>query len=265
MTGKLARLKSWFGDKPDAIVALSGGVDSALVAYAAFKTLGSSAVAVTADYQTLSSDELESASTVAEEIGIEHQIITYSELENPDFVRNGKDRCFYCRAELAGRLVSLARSKGVRCIVDGTNADDLGDYRPGIAALQSAGIRSPLADVQMRKSEIRLLARQAGLSVYDRPSNSCLASRVPWGQAITSERLIRIDLAEKYVKQMLGIRQIRVRDLDGAAKIEVLPHDIPAVRQHSGDILSQLRLIGFSGLEIDPDGYSPGKLNVIAD
>jgi len=265
MTDKLERLRSWFGDKPNAIVALSGGVDSALVAYAAFKALGNSAVAVTADYQTLSSDELESASAVAKEIGIRHQIVTYSELENPDFVKNDKDRCFHCRSELAERLVSLARSKGTRCIVDGTNADDLGDYRPGIAALQNNGIQSPLADVQMRKNEVRLFARRVGLSVYDRPSNSCLASRVPWGQAITSERLIRIDLAEKYVKQTLGIKQIRVRDLNGAAKVEVLPHDISAVRQHSGDILSQFRLIGFSDLEIDPDGYSPGKLNVIAD
>ncbi len=262
---KLERLESWFGDKPGAIVALSGGVDSALVAHAAFGALGDSAVAVTADYKTLSSDELDSASAVAREIGIEHQIITYSELENPDFVRNDKNRCFYCRSELAGRLVSLARSRGIRCIVDGTNADDLGDYRPGIAALRDNGIQSPLVDVGMHKDEVRSFARRAGLSVFDRPSNSCLASRVPWGQSITSEGLVRIDLAERHVRRVLNVRQVRVRDLDGTARIEVLPHEIGLAQNRSRDLFSYLQMIGFSDVEIDPRGYSPGRLNVIAD
>ena len=265
MMDKLELLESWFGDKPNAIVALSGGVDSALVAYAAFRTLHDSAIAVTADYQTLSSDELESASKVAQEIGIEHQIITYSELENPDFVKNDKNRCFHCRSELAEHLLSLAKSRNIRCIVDGTNIDDLGDYRPGITALQNNGIQNPLLDVRMQKNEIRSFAKKIGLSIYDKPSNSCLASRVPWGQVITSERLIRIDLAEKYVKQMLDIKQIRVRDLDGTAKIEVLPHDISQIKLHHDEILCQFKLIGFSSLKIDPEGYSTGKLNVIAD
>ncbi len=265
MTDKLEQLESWFGDKHGAVVALSGGVDSALVAYAAFRALGGSAVAATADYQTLSSDELDSASTVAREIGIEHQIITYSELENPDFVKNDKNRCFYCRSELAQHLMSLAKSRQIRCIVDGTNVDDLGDYRPGIAALRGNGVQSPLVDVDMRKGEVRSFARRAGLSVFDRPSNSCLASRIPWGRSITSEGLVRVDLAERRVRQTLGIRQVRVRDLDGTAKIEVLPHDIDLVQNHSADLSSYLKMIGFSDVRIDPEGYSPGKLNVIAD
>jgi len=262
---KLQWLVSWFDDKDGAIVALSGGVDSALVAKAALLSLGRSAVAVTADYRTLSSDELDSASTVAKEMGIEHIVIRYDELENADFVKNDQDRCFHCRSELARHLIPLAKSRGIRCIVDGTHADDLGDYRPGIAALQGSGIRSPLVEVGMQKSEVRRAARMLGISIHDRPSNSCLASRVPWGQAITSERLVRIDLAERYVRQMLGIRQIRVRDLGGNARIEVLPHDIAKVQKRRGEISSQLRLIGFDSLEIDPDGYRTGKLNVIAD
>lgn len=262
---KLQQLVSWFDDKDGVIVALSGGVDSALVAKAALLSLGSSAVAVTADYRTLSSDELDSASTVAKEMGIEHVVIRYDELENEDFVKNDQNRCFHCRSELAQRLISLAKSRGVQCIVDGTHADDMGDYRPGIAALRGNGIRSPLAEVGMQKGEVRSAALTLGISIHDRPSNSCLASRVPWGQAITSERLVRIDLAEKYVKRLLGIRQIRVRDLDGNARIEVLPHDIPKVQKRRDEISSQFRLIGFDALEIDPDGYRTGKLNVIAD
>ncbi len=259
------QLVSWFDGKTGALVALSGGVDSALVAHAAFSSLGGSAVAVTANYQTLSSDELDSAASVAEEIGIRHEIISYNELERPDFVKNDRNRCFYCRSELAGHLVALAKSRGIGCIVDGTNADDLGDYRPGIAALRGNGIQSPLVDVRMTKDEVRSLARYNGISVHDRPSNSCLASRIPWGRMITVERLARIDLAERFVRQMLGIRQIRVRDMHGTAKIEVLPHDIGLVREHGEDILSRFLMIGFSGMEIDPDGYSSGKLNVVAD
>ncbi len=264
--GKMARLVSWFDGRPGAMVALSGGVDSALVAHAAFLSLGGSAVAVTADYKTLSADELESATSVAREIGIRHVVIRYTELENPDFVRNDRNRCFYCRTELASRLLSLARSMGIRDVADGTNADDLGDYRPGMAAMRDGGIHSPLVDVGMTKAGVRAAARAAGLSVHDRPSNSCLASRIPWGQAVTAERLARIELAERFVRQLLGApRQVRVRDVGGAARIEVLPADIPRVVQSRGAIQSRLAMIGFTSVEVDPDGYSPGKLNVIAD
>ena len=263
--GKLERLVSWFGGKPGVIVALSGGVDSALVAHAAFSSLGDSALAATADYRTLSSDELDSAKRVAAEIGIRHTVLTYDELENPDFVKNDRNRCFHCRSELAGHLLGLAASRGIRDIVDGTNADDLGDYRPGITALRNGGIRSPLVEVNMTKAEVRSAARSAGISVHDRPSNSCLASRLPWGRAVTAERLLRIELAEKFVRQALGITQIRVRDMGGTARIEVLPCDIPRIRRNRGDISARFRLIGFSSLEIDPGGYRPGKLNLVAN
>ena len=265
MTDRLRRLVSWFDEKPGVIVALSGGVDSALVAHAAFSSLDDSAVAVTADYRTLSSDELNSATCVAKEIGIKHIVITYDELENPRFVQNDKNRCLYCRSELAGHLVALSKSMGVQHIVDGTNIDDLGDYRPGIAAMWDNGIQSPLVDVHMSKDEVRLFARQVGLSVHDRPSNSCLASRIRWGQTVTPERLARIELAEGFIKRMLRIKQIRVRDLAGTARVEVMPKDIARVQQYSQDILLQLKMIGFSGMVVDMEGYSPGKLNVIAD
>ena len=258
-------LESWFADKRAVIVALSGGVDSALVAYAAFKSLRDSAVAVTADYRTLSSDELDSATSVAAEIGIRHVIISYDELKNESFTKNDNRRCFHCRSELAGRLQELARSENIRHIIDGTNLDDLGDYRPGIEALQRNEIQSPLAMLRIGKLEVRAAARHVGLSIHDRPSNACLASRIPWGTAITSERLARIDLAERFVKQACNIRQVRVRDIEGAARVEVMPDDIPHLHVHADALDRQFRMIGFSSLRVDPDGYSPGKANVIVD
>ena len=193
---KLEQLSQWFSDKKSVMVALSGGVDSALVAYSAHKALGDSALAVTADYKTLAQEELDSAKRICQEIGIRHMVISYSELQNEDFVRNDKNRCFYCRSELSEHLLGVAKKENITCIVDGTNLDDLGDYRPGITALRNNGIQSPLVEVQFSKQEIRQAAKALGLSVYERPSNSCLASRIPWGQRVTAERLARIEIGD---------------------------------------------------------------------
>ena len=209
------------------LVALSGGVDSALVSLAAFEALGDSAVAVTADYSTLSQEELDSARSVCAEIGMKHMMITYDELENPDFVKNNNDRCFHCRMELGRRLTDLADGmEGSWMIVDGTNLDDLGDYRPGIDAMRQNRVRSPLVEVGFDKQAVRKAAQAAGLSIYDRPSNACLASRIPWGEQITAERLARIEMGERVVRQMSGARQVRVRDVGGSARIEVEPEMI---------------------------------------
>ena len=263
---EIGGLVEWFGGKGRVMVALSGGVDSALVAYAAFAKLGDSAVAVTADYKTLSEDELAAAKGVCSEIGIRQILLDYDELENGDFVRNDSNRCFYCRMELGERLAGLAKEHGADLIVDGTNTDDLGDYRPGIEALRRHGIRSPLVEAGFAKSDVRRAARDAGLSVHDRPSNSCLASRSPWGQRVTAEGLVRIELAEKMVRKVVGTGQVRVRDIGGTAKIEV---DAGAVALLQGDALrgleEGLEVIGFGSVQVDPEGYRPGKINVIAD
>ena len=263
---KLDELKNWFADKNKVFIALSGGVDSALVAYAAFQTLGNSAIAVTADYKTLSKEELQTAKQVCTEIGIEQLFLDYDELENPEFTKNDPTRCFHCRLELGDHLLELAKRHNVSIIVDGTNIDDLGDFRPGIEALKQNGIRSPLVETNFSKSQIRDTAKSAGLSVFDKPSNSCLASRIPWGQRVTAERLARIEYGEIIIKQLTKTKQVRVRDFNGTAKIEV---EKEMISVFDDDILKQvdekLKMIGFSSVQIDQEGYKPGKINVIAD
>jgi uncharacterized protein len=263
---KLEQLENWFSDKQSVLVALSGGVDSALVAYAAYQKLGNSALAVIADYKTLAQEELDSAKKICQEIGIRHLVISYDELQNENFVKNDKNRCFHCRTELSEHLKEIASKENISLIVDGTNLDDLGDYRPGIVALRNNGVRSPLVEVGLTKQEIRDIAKLVGLSAYDRPSNSCLASRIPWGQRVTAERLARIEVGEAFVKQILGAKQVRVRDIDGLAKIEVGADDLYLLEKTKLDeLFAKLHSIGFYSAVVDPDGYKPGKINVIAD
>jgi pyridinium-3,5-biscarboxylic acid mononucleotide sulfurtransferase len=162
----LNKLVEWFSSNTkSAVVALSGGVDSAVVALGAKKALGSNAMCITANYKTLSAEELANAEKIAREVGIAHMILDYDELQNPEFVKNDQLRCYHCRNELGQRLVSEARKYGINLIVDGTNVDDLTDYRPGIMALRKNGIRSPFVEIQMGKSQIRSLAQESGLSV----------------------------------------------------------------------------------------------------
>jgi len=267
MKTQLTKLLNWFDDKNSVLVALSGGVDSALVAYAAYITLGKSAIAVTADYKTLAQEELEYAKKISSEIGIKHMVIEYNELDNESFVKNDNNRCFYCRSELSEHLLEIAKEFGSDMIVDGTNIDDLGDYRPGVLALRENGIRSPLTETEFSKKMVREAAKSIGLSVYDKPSNSCLASRIPWGQSVTAERLARIEIGEKIVKQLTGAKQVRVRDMNGIAKIEVGVDELSLLENNTmlQKIKDQLKLIRFDDVSIDPEGYRPGKINVITN
>ena len=262
---KFLQLLNWFDNKDSVLVSLSGGVDSALVAYAAFQALGKKSFAVTADYKTLSKEELDTSKKIADEIGIKHIIINYNELANPSFVKNDSNRCFYCRDELSEKLIQTAKQFQVDVIVDGTHIDDLGDYRPGIDALRKNGIKSPLLDVNLSKDEIRKICKDVGLTIYNRPSNSCLASRIPWGQRVTAERLARIEMGETMIKQLTGFQQVRVRDLDGTAKIEVEPDNVLLIynKNYLEQIIKKLQMIGFSSVIIDPDGYRTGKMNLI--
>lgn len=264
---KLEQLINWFDGKNKVLVALSGGVDSALVAYASYRSLGHLAIAVTADYKTLAQEELNSAKKICSEIGIQHIITEYNELDNPDFVKNDKNRCFHCRTQLATHLIELSKNYANSIIVDGTNLDDLGEYRPGIVALRENGVRSPLVEIGLTKTEVRDFAKKVGLSVYDRPSNSCLASRIPWGHKVTAEKLARIEKGENIVKHLLGAKQVRVRDLGKDARIEIGQNELYLLAdlQKISILTERLKDLGFESVLIDQDGYRPGKLNVIAD
>lgn len=274
-----ARLVQWFSDnnnnnnsnsrgdkKRGAIVALSGGVDSAVVALAAKKALGQDAVAVTADYKTLAEEELATARRVAQEIGIRHLVIEYDELENQDFVKNDGTRCYHCRTELGQHLVQEAQKLGgIGLIVDGTNLDDLSDYRPGIRALRENGVRSPMAELGIAKKQVRAIAKEHGLSVYDKPSNACLASRIPAGMEVTYEKLRRIESSEIAVKSIFGVRQVRVRDHGDVARVEVGKDELERMFDAAKLALldKKLKELGFAFVAVDAGGYRQGKLAVV--
>jgi uncharacterized protein len=260
------RLSSWFLQNGErALVALSGGVDSAVVALAARKALGDRAIAITADYKTLAAEELESAKNVAKEIGIDHVIIEYDELENAEFVKNDGTRCYHCRTELGQHLSREAEKRNIQLMVDGTHIDDLSDYRPGIRALRENGVRSPLAELGISKAGVRQIAKEHHLSVHDRPSNACLASRIPAGMEVTYEKLRRIECAEMAVKSIFGVRQVRVRDHGETARIEVGKEELgkvfDAVKLELVD--TKLKELGFKFVAVDGAGYRQGKLAVV--
>jgi uncharacterized protein len=264
----LDKLIEWFSSNTKtAVVALSGGVDSAVVALGAKKALGSNALSITANYKTLSTEELADAAKIAHEIGITHMIVEYDELQNPEFVRNDELRCYHCRNELGQRLVSEAKKYGINLIVDGTNVDDLKDYRPGIMALRKNGIRSPLVEIQMGKSQIRSIAQESGLSVYDKPSNACLASRIPRGMRVTYDKLRRIEKSEIIVKRLSEAKQVRVRDHGDIARIEVARMELSKLFDLGklAKIDTELRNLGFKYVTVDIRGYRSANLAIVEE
>ena len=261
-------LINWFKSRNcKVIVALSGGVDSALVTLAARQALGKENVlAITANYQTLANEELETAKKVAKEIDVIHHLLEYNELDNPNFTKNDSLRCFHCRNELAINLLKVAKEKNIPLIVDGTNLDDVDDDRPGMIALHSMGIKSPLLDIGLGKKEVRHFAKINNLSVHDKPSNSCLASRVPHGTEINSVKLRRIERCEMIIKKLSGVRQVRVRDHDTIARIEIERSEISKLcnLDKIDKIVFEIRELGFKHVTLDLEGYGKkeiGKLN----
>jgi uncharacterized protein len=252
------QLVSWFQNRNERVmVALSGGVDSAVVAMAAKRALNKDAIAVTADYNTLSAEELTSAKSVAKEIEIEHRIIKYNELDNIEFVKNDQLRCYHCRTELAAYLSNEARLMDIGLIVDGTNMDDLSDFRPGIKALRENGIKSPLVELGINKQYVRKIAKLNNLSVFDKPSNSCLASRIPHGIPVTLEKLKRIETAESLIKSIFKVKQVRVRDHQDIARIEVGKEEIKEMfdSEKISEVDSKLKQLGFKYIALDLSGY----------
>jgi uncharacterized protein len=259
LENKYERLVEWFKVKNDRVlIALSGGVDSAVVALVARNAMGKNNVlAVTANYQTLSNEELYTAVKVANELDISHKIIEYNELENQNFVKNDSLRCFHCRNELADNLTKLASQEDIKLIVDGSNVDDLNDYRPGMIALHQKGIKSPLIETGFNKNDIRDLAKVNKLSIHDKPSNACLASRISKNIQITSTKLKRIENCESAIKKVFNVKQVRVRDHGDLARIEVGKEEMAKLfdTDKLNEVESPFKENGFRYVTIDIGGY----------
>ena len=236
------------------LVAFSGGVDSGLVAKVAHDALGDGAVAVITDAESLPRRELEEARAFAAEIGIPLRIVQVSELADSDYAANPSNRCYFCRTGLAIELRKIARAEGFAAVADGVNLSDLGDDRPGIQAMDEAGVWHPLVEFGLAKADVRALAKALGLSFFDKPSNACLSSRIPHGTPITVELLRRVEAAEGYLR-VRGFRQVRVRHHGPTARIEVLPDEISRLRAIHGEVADVLRALGYRETVIDPNGY----------
>jgi pyridinium-3,5-biscarboxylic acid mononucleotide sulfurtransferase len=244
------------------IVAYSGGVDSAYLALVANRTLGDRAVAVTADSPSYPERHRQMAAQIAEQFGLRHEVIHTSELERPEYRANPANRCYYCKHELYTRLTAIARDRGFNAVIDGSNADDRGDYRPGREAARAFGVVSPLDEVGLTKAEIRELARRAGLSTWDEPASACLSSRIPYHTEVTEAKLRTIDAAERVLRN-LGFRVCRVRHHDTIARLELGREEIArAFEPEIADAIDrELRALGYAHVTIDIRGYRLGSLN----
>ncbi|MDS3860634.1 ATP-dependent sacrificial sulfur transferase LarE [Thermosynechococcaceae cyanobacterium BACA0444] len=259
---KLNQLKTLFAEMGRALVAYSGGIDSSLVAKVAWDVLGTEALAVTAVSPSLLPEELVEAEDHALDIGITHKLVETQELARPGYAANPVNRCYFCKSELHDTLKPLAQALGYDYVVDGVNADDRQDYRPGIQAAKERGVRSPLAEVGISKLEVRQLAKELGLAWWDKPAQPCLSSRFPYGEEITLEKLQRVGRAEQYLRK-LGWRELRVRSQATTARIELPPGQIKQfIAETDLEALVQAwQELGFTYVTLDLEGFRSGKLN----
>jgi pyridinium-3,5-biscarboxylic acid mononucleotide sulfurtransferase len=246
-------------------VAFSGGIDSTVVAQAAYEALGDATIAVTAVSESLAAGELEDAQELARRIGIRHRVIRTEEFADPNYRRNDSDRCYFCKSELYGRLSGIIGDLGVEVIVSGANTDDMGDYRPGLRAASEHGVRHPLQECNLSKADVRALARAWGLPTWDKPASPCLSSRVAYGEDPTPERVRMIDQAEQWLRQR-GLRILRVRYHKGdLARIEVSPNDLPRLVELElrGELIATFRSLGFKFVTLDLEGFRSGSMNSV--
>lgn len=245
-------------------VAFSGGVDSAVVAAAAYRAVRDRAIAFTAVSPSLPGGEREAAEALARWIGIRHEILETQEFSDPNYVRNSFNRCYFCKTELYRQVLAKAPAWGIDVLVNGANADDRGDHRPGMLAAHEFAVRSPLLELNITKQEVREIAREWGLPVWDKPASPCLASRIAYGLEVTPERVARVDRAESFLRNLLNIRELRVRYEDhDLARVElpldVLPRVVEAPLREQ--IVTELRRLGFRAVTLDLQGFRSGSFN----
>ncbi|NLT94012.1 MAG: ATP-dependent sacrificial sulfur transferase LarE [Clostridia bacterium] len=261
MEEKLAKLKEWFENKNGVLVAFSGGVDSSLLLKVAYDVLGDRVWAVTANSPLNTPQEKDWARQVAQEIGARHDILELNDLENPLVRSNPVDRCYHCKKERFLFMRQLAQENGLEVVVEGSNLDDLKDYRPGLKAVSELGIASPLAEIGFSKEEIRQAAKELGLSSWNKPSEPCLATRIPFNTEITLEKIKRIIDGEMFIKNSLGLTQVRVRDHNNLVRIEVEAKDLEKVFDRREKIAQYFLELGFYYVTLDLTGYRTGSMN----
>jgi uncharacterized protein len=246
------------------LIALSGGADSAYLAWAAHQAIGAQALSVTALSASFSAHDREEVEAFVDHARVPHIFIETHEFENPLYVANAADRCYHCKDELFDRMEALARERGFRAIAYGINSDDTHDFRPGHRAAHEHRVLAPLLDAGLRKEEIRRLSRRAGLPTWDRPASACLSSRVPYGTAVTPDLLARVERAEAALRA-LGFRQFRVRAFGEVARIELDRQELARgfEPECSREIAARVQAAGFSRVELDPEGYRQGSLNAL--
>ena len=259
--GRYEKLKEIVGGLGKVVVAFSGGVDSTFLLKVCLDSLGDgNVIAVTAVSPTYPETERNEADELARQLGGRLVILDATEMNNPDFVANKPDRCYHCKTELFKEIREVARKLGFSHILEGSNIDDLSDYRPGRRACVEAGIMSPLMEAGLSKADIRVLSKERGLPTHDKPAQACLASRIPYGIPITLDRLKRIELSEAFIGTF-GLSQVRVRHDGNTARIEVEEKDLPTILEYRNVIAEKLAELGFTYVALDLRGYRTGSMN----
>ena len=260
MQEKLNHLKKIIKDMESAVVAFSGGVDSTFLLKVAHEVLGGNCLAIIGASETMPASDYQNALQQVKEFGVNFLVIKTEEMLKEEFVKNPQNRCFHCKSELFSKLLDIAREKKINWVLDGSNADDLKDFRPGMEAARALGVRSPLQEAGLTKEEIREFSKEMGLSTWNKPSSPCLSSRFPYGEEITIEKLQKVEKAETFLKD-LGFRNLRVRYHREIARLEIPKEEFPKIVMESEAIVKSLKDLGFTYVTLDLEGFRSGSLN----